>query len=164
MLKFAKRLGELNFGALMEVYEEGNLENGALRYPNLPENEQLLRAREDFYAYLKDHFFPEPGAVCAVWEENGRYVSALRLEPYEDGLLLEALETAPGARGRGYAKQLVMAVLSTLGSQTVYSHVSKKNAASLAVHKACGFQRISEHAAYIDGSVSANACTLRWKG
>ena len=90
-----------------------------------------------------------------------RYVSAARLEPYRDGLLLEALETAPELRGRGYAAALLRNMLeSAPGTGPVYSHVDKKNAASLAVHRACGFRRILEHAVYADGSVLASACTL----
>lgn len=162
-LKLAKDMRELDFGALMQVYEEGNLENGAEFYPNLSGNEQLIRAQEDFYAYLRECFFQTDGAVYAIWEGQGRYLSALRLEPWQDGLLLEALETAPDLRGRGYAKALIRSVLGILPEQTVYSHVSKKNTASLAVHAACGFEKCKEYAVYADGSVRHNSYTLRWK-
>lgn len=164
MLIIVRSLRELNFGELMRVYVEGNLENGAELYADFSENEQLLRAEADFYTYLRECFFTVPGAVYAVWEEGGRYICALRLEPWQDGLLLEALETAPEKRGRGYAKMLMRAVLDTIPDKTAYSHVSKKNTASLAVHAACGFERILEHALCADGSVMTNLCTLRWTG
>lgn len=158
MLYLAKKFRELNFSGLMEVYEEGNRENGAQHWPGLSENEQILRAEQDFYRYLED-FFKTEGAFYAVWEENGRYLSALRMEPYEDGLLLEALETRPDCRCKGYASALLQAVLEQ-EERAVYSHVSRNNAASLRTHEKCGFQKIRDHAVYIDGSVSTSAVTL----
>lgn len=166
MVFVAKSLGQLSFGKLMEVYREANRENGALLAPEETEERQLQLAEEDFYAYLHDCFFGKPHASYYIWEEAGSYVSALRLEPYRDGLLLEALETAPGKRRQGYAVRLMDAVLFTLseqGSVCVYSHVSKKNIPSLKTHQHCGFQIISNYAAYIDGSVNHRAYTLQYK-
>lgn len=158
MLYFAKRLCELDFGQLMEVYTQSNRENGDLRYSQLPAGERMLRAEQDFYQYLRECFFPTTGAVYALWVENGRYVSALRLEPYQDGLLLEALETAPEHRQKGYATKLVNAVTADMG-ETVYSHVSRKNTASQKTHIRCGFRRILPYARYADGSVLTNCDT-----
>jgi GNAT superfamily N-acetyltransferase len=135
MLFLAKSLQQLRFGELMEVYIEGNLEKA--------EEIGLLQAEQDFYQYLQDCFFPTAGAVYAVWTEESKYVSALRLEPYKDGLLLAALETAPQHRRKGYAKKLIEAVLAEFEGEKIYSHVSKINEASLAVHEKCGFCRIS---------------------
>lgn len=163
MLRIIRSVRELDFSKLMDVYIEGNLENGAEFYPQLSPCEQLLQAEQDFRAYLRDYFHT-PGAVYAVWEEKGRYISALRLEPYLDGLLLEALETVPECRRQGYGKKLILAALEAVGRDKpspVYSHVHKRNYASLEIHKACGFSRIAEHAVYIDGSVSDRSCTLR---
>jgi len=87
---------------------------------------------------------------------------AVRFEPYRDGLLLEALETAPDERNKGYAKQLLsdgLAYLRKRGSMTVYSHIHKKNKASVSVHTACGFRPISNCAVFIDGSVSGEYLT-----
>ena len=159
MLQLATKLQELNVSQLMAVYEEGNRENGSILYPELPEGQQILRAEQSFYEYLREGFFPVEGAVYALWVENGRYVSALRLEPYADGLLLEALETAPEQRRKGYAEKLIRAVLEQF-PQKIYSHVSKKNTASLMVHQKCGFCQILDYAKYIDGSVLRTAVTL----
>ena len=160
MLKLATSLRDLSFGNLMEVYAEGNLENGKDRWPELPEDRQLLLAEQDFYDYLREIFFRTKGAVYAVWVLEGKYVSALRLEPYKDGLLLEALETAPGARRKGYAEELLRAVQHRTGGTKIYSHVHKNNIPSLDIHKKCGFRRIKEYAVYIDGSVNSRCCTL----
>lgn len=160
MLKIAEKLNELDFGQLMAVYEEGNLENGAEFWPELPRGQQILRAEQVFYQYLRECFFTTEGAICALWVIGGQYVSALRLEPYQDGMLLEALETAPEHRHKGYASKLIRAVLEQVGNQKVYSHVAKRNAASLRTHEKCGFHRILEHALYADGSVLTSSCTF----
>ena len=162
MLILATKLYELSFTGLMAVYEEGNRENGALMYPDQPENRQVLNAEQSFYQYLKESFFPTKGAVYAIWEEEGVYISALRLEPYEDGLLLEALETIPTYRRQGYATRLIQEVQRVF-PQKIYSHVSKSNVASLAIHEKCGFSRMLDHARYIDGSVARNAITLCYR-
>ena len=153
MLTVAKRLQQLQFGDLMAVYTEGNRENGEEFYPHLPPEEQLLRAEQDFYAYLSDCFFRTAGAAYYIWSEHGRYVSALRLEPYQDGLLLEALETHPEHRGRGYAKALIRTALTEAECEKIYVHISRRNAPSIAVHTSCGFRKILNYAVYADGSV-----------
>ena len=162
MLILAKKLHQLNFQQLMEVYAEGNEENGEEMWPGLNREQMLLRAEQAFYEYLAEVFFPVDGAVYAIWVENGVYICALRLEPYEDGLLLEALETAPAERRKGYAEKLIRAVQDAF-PQRIYSHVSKKNAPSLAVHKKCGVRQVLDYAKYIDGSVARNAVTLQYR-
>ena len=161
MLILAHSLRELRFGALMEVYLQGNQEKAERDYPQEPAGSGLRLVEEDFYRYLRECFFRTPGAVYAVWEEGGSYVSALRLEPYRDGVLVTALETAPGQRRKGYASRLLGAVLGTLDGP-VYSHVAKSNLPSLALHERLGFRRIQESALYLDGSLDHRACTLRW--
>lgn len=123
------------------------------------------KQRNDLYDYLHEDFFRVSGAFYAVWELQGLYVSALRMEPYRDGYLIEALETLPRERGKGYAKSLLNGVLysgEVSDGLPVYSHVRKKNSASLAVHTACGFEPILDHAVFIDGSVYHHSRTLRW--
>lgn len=163
MLTVAKSLRQFHFGQLMAVYAEGNRENGMEFYPHLPPEEQLLQAEQDFYAYLSDCFFHTAGAAYYIWSENDQYVSALRLEPYQDGLLLEALETHPEYRGRGYAKQLIRAALETTEYEKIYVHISRRNAPSIAVHTACGFKKILDHAVYADGSVNHHTDTYLYE-
>ena len=160
MLILIKAMKELNFGQLMAVYAQSNRENGQEFWPELPQGQQLLRAEQDFYQYLRESFFVTEGAYCAVWAEKGKYVSALRLEPYQDGLLLEALETAPDHRRKGYAAALIRAVQELPEVEKIYAHVYKKNTPSLRTHERCEFRRVLEHAVYIDGSVRTNSCTL----
>lgn len=162
MLIVAEKLGRLSFGKLMEVYSEGNLENGQERWPDEAEGRQIALAEEDFYNYLQQVFFKTEGALYLIWEESGKYVSALRLEPYRDGLLLAALETNPQIRKRGFAEKLVKAALEYVGEKCVYSHVSKTNAASLRTHEKCGFEKILDYAVYADGSVNDRCFTFRY--
>ncbi len=165
MLCVFYNLKGLNFGQLMELYREGNRENAEFQYPGDDLNIGILKSEQDFYRYLQEVFFTTEGAFYAVWEEHGCYMSALRLEPYRDGLLLEALETHPGYRRRGYAKTLILGVLEALkesGISTLYAHVHKRNEASLRTHTSCGFRRVAEQAVYIDGSVNRCSCTLQY--
>lgn len=164
MLRLIHSIRTLPFGALMEVYAESNRENGQEFWPELSDGEQLLRAEQEFYQYLQQVFFKTEGACYCLWEADGRIVSALRLEPYRDGLLLEALETAPDHRHKGYATALIRAVQAQLGKCKIYSHVGKRNIPSLNAHLACGFRRISEQAVYADGSVNERCCTLLYEG
>ena len=159
MLIIAKSMKDLSFSALMEIYIEGNMENGQENYPEEPEYRQIMLAEQDFYNYLSRVFFRTDGAVYLIWEEQGKYVSALRLEPYQDGLLLEALETAPDQRQKGYAKTLIRAALQEFDGKKIYSHVSKRNTPSIRTHEACGFEKILDHAVYADGSVLRSSVT-----
>ena len=159
MLQIVKRLEELDFSALMDIYIEGNLEK-AEEYGD----GGLLQAEREFYDYLREDFFCRKDAFYALWKVRGQYVSALRLEPYEDGWLLEALETEPNQRRKGYAKALMRAVLDGMSQAVVYSHVSRRNEASLCTHYACGFQKHLDHVVYLDGSVTNRAVTLRYIG
>lgn len=163
MLMITNKMHQLRFSELMQVYEEGNLENGQAIYPCESKARQAFLAEQDFYNYLTQIFFTTPNAQYAVWLLDGHYASALRLEPYQDGLLLSALETRPSVRRKGCAEELVksvLAVLSEQGNIKVYSHVNKSNTASLNVHNKCGFRILQDYAVYADGSVMHNSYTL----
>lgn len=156
MLEIIKSLDRLPFGELMAVYEESNKEAGAEKYPKLSANLQLLEAEQDFYAYLRC-FFRQEDSFYALWRIDGALVSALRIEPYQDGWLLAALETKPNRRGYGYAKALIGEVLVYLEQTNrlpLYSHISKNNLPSQKVHISCGFQRILAYSVYADGRVN----------
>lgn len=159
MLRIAGKFSELDFDKLMTIYEETNRRDAAQRHPQESEYRSLAMAESDFRQYLMETFFRTKGAYYAIWEHDGTWVSALRMEPYRDGVLLTALETAPEYRGRGFGRSLVTAVLAQC-EVPVYSHVEKKNAASLHVHKKCGFQVILDYAVYLDGSVLPGSFTM----
>lgn len=165
MFIWATSLRQLRFGELMDVYHDAN-EEKAMEWPDLPRGFALQLAEQDFRQYLEEVFFRTSGAVCALWEVEGKYVSALLLEPYKDGLLLEALETDPSQRKKGYAVSLIRAVqqhLTAQGAVKLYSHVNKRNVASLKTHEKCGFYVISDHAVYINGSVDYRCRTFLYE-
>lgn len=159
MVRFARIMCDLNFDELMLVYEEGNRENGAESYPDASEERRLEKAEQDFRDYLQSVFFKTKGAFYAILEKDGHYVSALRLEPFRDGLLLEALETKPSERKKGFAALLIRSVLQEVETRPVYSHINKWNKLSQKTHAACGFRKVHDFAEYIDGSVSSRADT-----
>ena len=163
LLQWFWHMAELDFERLMAVYREGNRENALDLYPDMPVEAAQRRAEQDFREYLQEDFFVHKGACYCVWEESGQYLSALRLEPWQDGLLLEALETHPDFRKQGYAKKLILAVQLELTGKRVYSHVSKKNKASLATHQSCGFSIIRDFVRMLDGTVSSRSWTLMWQ-
>ncbi len=141
MIEVATNMNQLELSQLAAVYRESCTAEGLW----------------DMFDYLRQCFFPGGGAVYCL-RKDGVYVCVLRLEPYRDGLLLTALETAPEHRRRGYAKQLLRGVLERIHGK-VYSHIDDGNRASIAVHQACGFVKMLDHAVYLDGSVSTRAGT-----
>lgn len=89
------------------------------------------------------------GTDTWCWSRAAFWVSALRLYPLEDRLYyLEALETHPDYRRRGFAAQLLAGVTDELKKQGAFrlcDCVSKNNAASLRTHQKCGFAIVSEN-------------------
>ena len=146
MLKLIYSMAELDTEQLLNVYQEQNW------------NET------EFLKYLREDFFRQKGAFYAVWIEDSVYKAAVRFCPYKDGLLLHSLETAPADRRKGYAYLLVLQVLEHLKTsdwKLVYSHIEKRNKASYALHKKCGFVVISDSATYLDGTVTQYSNTLQ---
>lgn len=162
MLKIAKNIYELNIAQFLSVYKESSRKNGKEFYRDLSESQQIFMAEDDLVVYMRD-FFQQKDSFCALWVVDGVYKSILRIEPYSDGVLLHALETAPDARRMGYGYHLIMTVLEYLQTEEykkVYSHIEKRNKPSLILHEKCGFQKITDSATYIDGTVTQNSCTM----
>ncbi len=160
MLLLARNMNDFNFRFLMDIYEEGNLENGRNIAPTESDPRCIAIGEASFYQYLTECFFTLENAYYAIWMLDGSYVSALRLQPYQDGMLIAALETRPACRKKGYAKALLAAVMEQFPQTKLYSHVAKRNIPSIQTHIACGFDRILEHAVYADGSVFTSSCTF----
>ena len=157
MIRWITQLHDLKFGALMTLYETDLVQAAHQDYPKLSAANGMIEVYQDYYTYLKDVFFPTKGARLVVWEEEDRYISALRLEPYADGVLLCALMTAEDYRKQGYAKRLVQTVLQSLPAGTkVYSHVKKDNQISVKLHLSCGFQIIPGPVTMLNGELLHN--------
>lgn len=163
MLQILNSIDEIRYSQFMAVYEESNRRFGQKLYPNKSANEQLLESEQELYNYLKTVFFKTREAFNAVWTVSGAYVSALRAEPYEDGFLINGLETRPDQRNMGYAKSLlfeVVAYLKRTGSTPVYSHIDKDNTASIRIHENAGFSVLQgKPAVLLDGTISKDTLT-----
>lgn len=146
MLKLVSSMKEVNIEQYLAVYRQPEWDS---------------RVEDQMLSYLQEEFFTIRGAVCALWVADGRYVSALRLEPYKDGYLITAVETALQERRKGYAKALLQAVINRFGGP-VYSHIEKSNRPSLNLHNACGFAVCSDFAVLLDGTVTNRYCTVAY--
>ncbi len=142
------RFADLDARRLMDVYAESNFENTAYFYPDETDKAAATRrVEEGFLEFLENEFYQKPGAAYWVLERGGKWVSACRTNRIEDGLYyLEALETRPDCRRRGFAAELLNGMLDTLkrrGPFRLCDCVGKQNEASLNTHAACGFRIVS---------------------
>lgn len=161
MLLIVKTMADLDFAQLFEVYRESICADGEERYPMESAGVRTLWAEQDFYSCF-EMFLKDNSAACALWIVDGIYYSALRLERYRDGYLLNSLETAQEARGKGYATNLLRAVVQWLklqGETKLYSHIDNRNLPSVSVHCASGFRKIMDYAVFLDGSVIHSSST-----
>ena len=142
----ARSVRELDPGCLMDLYSvPGNSSQTNRFYEDLI---AFFRQRESFY-----------GVLC----DGDRYLAALRIEPFLDGVIVTGMETDPTMRRKGYATHLLGSVLNIMareGCYKVYSHVEKRNFPSLCVHERCGFSVVLDYAVLLDGSVSNSYVTL----
>lgn len=167
MLKLAKSMQELPFQQLMAVYQQTNIRTAQQHWSGYATERGVLLAEEAFYEDLQCGFFSIPHAVYCLWMVDGECVSALRLEPWKDGWLLTALETAPQRRNQGYARALLAAVqeyLKERGTVRLYSHIHIRNTASIHVHERCGFRKLSDTARLLDGTITTQMRTYFYKG
>ncbi len=149
MLHRITAYADLDGPRLMAVYAESNRENTDYFFPGMSDKALAVKkVEEGFLAFLQDEFFQKHGATCYVLEEAGEWVSALRMNEPEPGFYyLEALETEPEHRRKGYAALLLNEVTTHLkqrGPFRICDCVSKKNEPSIRTHLACGFQIVSE--------------------
>lgn len=140
-------LGELDMRRFLDIYEESTRENCEIFFPEDEPEAALIKGEAAFRDYLAE-FFAEPGNTCWVLEEDGIWVSALRLSLIEEGFYyLEALETRPDSRMKGYASKLIGEVvgrLKELGPFRICDCVSKRNIPSIKTHLGCGFTIVSD--------------------
>ena len=149
MLLRIDRYEELDERKLMDVYAESNFENTDYFFPDETNKDVAVRkVEEGFCTFLKEEFFSREGNAYWVLEENGIWVSAMRLNLINDGLYyLEALETKPDRRKLGYGTKLLEGVIEELGKAgpfRICDCVSKKNIPSIGVHEKCGFRIVSD--------------------
>ena len=151
MLLYFQSMTEIDHARLMCIYQESNLDNISYFFPDCKdEAEGLRKVEERFISFLNTDFWGKPENTYYIWEDDGKWVSALRLTRLKDFYWVEGLETAPDARRRGYAVRLYKAIFDRLkeleGSVHVQCAVGHKNEASLKTHESAGFQIKSRYA------------------
>lgn len=130
------------------IYAEANFENAQWRRPGLADYTEAVKEEEGIFLNFLRSFMQKPQNRYYVLESDGQWVSALRLTRIDDFYYLEALETAPEHRKRGFAARLIHEVIRLLrqrGRVILRSNVSKKNIPSLATHRKCGFEIAEEN-------------------
>ena len=150
MLLKVTEYGKLDERKLMDVYAESNFENTDFFFPDVSDkNTAVKKVEEGFLDFLMNVFFrQQEDASYWVIEENGVWVSALRTCRVEENTYyLEALETRPDQRKKGYASLLLSGVVNEMnknGAFRLCDCVGKKNTASVKTHIKCGFKIVSE--------------------
>ena len=132
MLYRIEQVNQIDGRKLMDLYQEGNIENIDYFYPGTEDREGALkRIENDFLGYIEKDFLAKPENAYWILEEEGAWVSALRLYKIEDGFYyIEALETHPQYRRKGYAVKLLNGVIDALkkkGSFKLCDNVRKRN-------------------------------------
>ena len=133
-----KRVTQVELGTvrrLVDLYRES--------MDQLARHFESPQAMEQAYEEFLTEFVTHHRQMVLVEEVDGEWVSALRCVECAPGVwFLEALETAPQARGKGWAKQLMkhtQQLLTGQGAGELFSLVSPRNAPSIATHVSCGF-------------------------
>ncbi len=148
---FTNKIAEIDFDKLMDVYEESNRENMSNASDfigNLGDfsSEEIYKTyRNSFISYLKDEFLANKENYLVILKDKDVYLSALRLHHRKDYYLIEALETNPDFRNKGYGERLLRDLLKEFKDKTVFrSEVAISNEKSLALHKKVGFKIVDK--------------------
>jgi ribosomal protein S18 acetylase RimI-like enzyme len=102
------------------------------------------------YRELLEGFVSDQGHLVLVEEDGGAWLGALRAVSCGGGhWFVEAVETDPGARRRGYGSLLLRHAteyLRSLGASDVTCIIYGGNEASRRLHESCGFEVTDEDA------------------
>lgn len=149
MLIEVKKLSDKDAMLLMAIYKESNKKNIPCFFPEIQSEEEGLRLVEEKYSeWLRDDFLKSKNTFCYVWEENHIWVSSLRFHCIESKMyFIEALETHPEYRRKGYAEKLINSIIDKLkrdGDFDIRSYTSISNEASRKTHNRCGFLTLKD--------------------
>lgn len=136
--------------SLLQVYAQGADDTFPKEYAGYSDEE--ARAA---YAELISSFISHDDRYLFALREGETIVSALRVIHISQGnWYLEALGTALEYRGQGCARRLLdktLRCMRALSARSIVSVVRADNAASLAVHEACGFTDTGKRAKDMEG-------------
>lgn len=95
------------------------------------------------YSSFLNKFVANPKQLIMVEEINHIWVSGLRaIETKTGKWFIEAVETKPEERGKGYGKELIRHTINYLshnGMKEVSCTIGEKNVKSKHLHQGCGF-------------------------
>ena len=143
LLTFRHMTKEEMYRMVHNVYSEASYEIAKDKHPEMQDLSKAIQEEEQYFVEkFLGKFMSKDENTYYVWEENGEWVSALRLTKLDGFYFMEALETAPEHRGKGYASELIKALIQKFKEYeqvVIRSNVRKTNIASLATHEKCGF-------------------------
>lgn len=135
MLNAVTQIDENAIRRLLSVYSESMNDMKM----NFADDEEMRAA---YASFLRD-FVKNPKQRILVETFEDTWVSALRaIEITEGRWFLEAVETKPDERKKGFGKALLydtIDYLKTLGMTEATCTISKNNYKSQALHETCGF-------------------------
>lgn len=147
MLLKIREFSQIDTRKFLDIYAESNRENAEDFFPGEDIGAAVKKVETGFIEFL-DEFFSKPGNTYWILEEDGLWVSALRLSLIGPGsYYLEALETRPDSRQKGFAVKLMKAVtdeLKAFGPFVIRDCVSKRNVPSIKTHEKAGFCIVSD--------------------
>lgn len=143
---------------LLHVYAETTADLFEKDFAGHYDNEEKAHAAQaQDYAHFIASFIAQDDRYIFALREDGVIAAALRvIHLGGDNWYLEALGTAPQYRAQGCARRLLTKTLRcmrVLCANSIVSVVRKDNAASRAVHEACGFSDTGDAAKDMEGTV-----------
>lgn len=135
MLKIITQIDEDVISKLLSVYSESMDDMKR----NFVSDTEMSRA----YATFLRNFVKKPNQLIIVEVFDEEWVSALRaIEAMKGHWFLEAMETKPDERKKGFGKELLrhtIGYLKVLGMSEITCTISQNNHKSQALHGKCGF-------------------------
>lgn len=135
MLNIVTQIDESTISRLLSVYSESMNDMKI----NFASDAEMCAA---YTSFLRD-FVKNPKQLIIVEASDDEWVSALRaIETMEGHWFLEAVETKPEERKKGFGKDLLrhtIDYLKNIGMTELTCTISKNNVKSQALHGKCGF-------------------------
>lgn len=159
MLHPVTQLDETIIRQLISVYSESMSE----LKPHFGDDAEMRGA---YAAFLRD-FVKDPKQRILAEADGEEWVSALRaIESAEGHWFLEAVETKPEQRQKGFGRALLchtVDYLKRMGMRELTCTIAKNNAASRALHEKCGFVPTEEPPVNCWGEWEEGTILYRWR-
>ena len=135
MINIVTQIDDTAIHRLLSVYSE-SMDDMNIHFVN---DAEMIAA---YTSFLQD-FVSNPKQQIIVETNDNAWVSALRvIETIEGNWFLEAVETKPEERNKGFGEKLLrhsIAYLKSIGMVEITCTIAKNNLVSQALHEKCGF-------------------------